>query len=67
MANEAVVKQHFASLSQTLSKHDLIDKPHLIFNVDEKGISMDHSPPHIVHASTKLPEVTTGKSKTITI
>ncbi|KAH3850583.1 hypothetical protein DPMN_093005 [Dreissena polymorpha] len=49
MANEAVVKQHFASLSQTLSKH----KPQPIFNVDEKVISMDHSPSHGVYASTK--------------
>ena len=34
-----------------------LDKPHLIFNVDEKGITPDHSPP----------AVTTGKSQTITL
>lgn len=67
MASEATVNEYFENLEKTLVKYDLTDKPHLIFNVDEKGISMDHKPPHIVHASSSVPAVTTGKSKTTTI
>jgi FMN phosphatase YigB (HAD superfamily) len=31
-------------IKELITKYGLKDKPHLIFNVDEKGISPDHSP-----------------------
>ncbi|XP_060556927.1 uncharacterized protein LOC132717474 [Ruditapes philippinarum] len=67
MTSEATVNAYFSNLLTTLTKNDLLDKPHRIFNVDEKGISLNHKPPHIVSCSTGPPAVTTGKSKTITI
>ena len=29
-------------------EYDLTNKPHLIFNVDKKGISQDHTQPHVI-------------------
>lgn len=67
MANRDTIQSYFNNLETTLKKYNLTDKPHLIFNVDEKGISMDHKPPHIVHVTANPPAVTSGKSKTITV
>ena len=59
---------HFEELKNVMEKYDLIDKPHLIFNIDEKGITINHSPPRVVTGSEIHPQaVTSGKSSTITI
>uniref|UniRef100_A0A8W8JBF7 HTH psq-type domain-containing protein n=1 Tax=Magallana gigas TaxID=29159 RepID=A0A8W8JBF7_MAGGI len=59
---------YFKNLEKTLSTHNMHDKPHLIYNVDEKGISIDHKPPSVVSDSTYCPQaVTSGRGKTITI
>ena len=39
MCNETVLNQHFDLLEKEL--RDLINKPYLTFNVDEKGINLD--------------------------
>ncbi|KAH3826511.1 hypothetical protein DPMN_128417 [Dreissena polymorpha] len=45
-----------------------MDKPHLKFNVDEKSITMDHRPTHVVpSADTRPSAVTSGKGQTVTI
>jgi hypothetical protein len=31
-----------------MTKYNLLDKSHLIFNVDEKGATQNHSPPRVV-------------------
>ncbi|XP_061186996.1 uncharacterized protein LOC133195149 [Saccostrea echinata] len=68
MASSETVSKYFENLCNTLSKHDLYGKPHLIFNVDEKGISVDHKPPAVVGDSAYCPQsVTSGRGKTITI
>ncbi|XP_053402820.1 uncharacterized protein LOC128558058 [Mercenaria mercenaria] len=67
MTSETTVNAYFSNLTDTLIKYDLLDKPHRIFNVDEKGFSPNHKPPYIVSYSSGPPAVTTGKSKTITI
>ena len=68
MASESVVNGYFQNLKHTLETHELIDKPHLIFNVDEKGLSVDHKPPHVVSSSLYCPSaVTSGKGQTVTI
>jgi hypothetical protein len=67
-ASVANIDKYFKELDNVLTKYGLKDKPHLIFNVDEKGITPDHSPPYVVaDSSTKPPAVTTGKSQTITL
>ena len=49
-------------------KYNLQDKPQLIFNVDEKGLTADHTPPFVVSSKEHHPlAVTSGKSKTTTL
>lgn len=67
MTSEVIVNSYFQNLEKAMLKQNVLDKPHRIFNVDEKGISLDHKPPHIVSCSDGPLAVTTGKSKTITI
>lgn len=68
MTSEAVVTKYFKELGETMVKYDLSGKPHMIFNVDEKGVSQDHTPPHVISSSSiHPPAVTSGKSSTITI
>lgn len=51
-----------------LTKYSLKDKPHLIFNVDEKGITQCHTPPSVVAGKDfHPPAVTSGRSSTTTI
>ena len=48
MAKESVVMSYFDNLEHCLRKHNLTNKPHLIYNIDEKGVSIEHRPPYIV-------------------
>ena len=62
------MSSYFEELERVIKKYNLQDKPHLIFNVDEKGITQNHSPPHIVSDIDYHPQsVTSGKSQTTTI
>ena len=66
--SDEVVGNYFAELEKILTKYNLKDKPHLILNVDEKGITQNHKPPSVV-AGTEyhLNAVTAGRSQTTTI
>jgi hypothetical protein len=67
-ASEEKTDNYFTVLSEIMKKYNLEDKPHLIFNVDEKGVSPNHTPPSIVAPTDiKVQSVTTGKSETTTI
>ena len=68
MTSEAVVSDYFKNLEDCMTKYDLLDKPHLIFNMDEKGISVNHKPPCVVASSDHCPPaVTSGKGKNVTL
>ena len=68
LTSKATVDKYFGDLERCLSKHGLTDKPHLIFNLDEKGITTEHKPPAIVGTSSCCPPaVTSGCGKTTTI
>lgn len=68
MASKETVAEYFKNLANTISTYNMHDKPHLIYNIDEKGISIDHKPPSVVSDSTYCPQaVTSGRGKTITI
>ena len=59
---------YFNQLEHIIDKYELQNSPHLIFNVDEKGISTNHTPSRIVAGRYFYPQsITTGKSKTITV
>ena len=36
------IKEYFKLLSDVLKKHDLLDKPFHIYNVDESGMPLEH-------------------------
>ena len=56
MCNETVLSQHFDLLEKELKNKDLINKPHLIFNVDETGINLEARNGKVVVArNTKHP------------
>ncbi|XP_062566908.1 uncharacterized protein LOC134229216 [Saccostrea cucullata] len=62
------IEKYFKELESILDKYDLRDKPECIYNVDEKGIQHNHSPPYIVASSDSVPSVITAeKSSTVTI
>ncbi|CAG2196037.1 unnamed protein product [Mytilus edulis] len=64
----ANVEKYFASLTEVVLKYNLQDKPHLIFNVDEKGITLNHKPPNVVSGiECTTSSVTSGRSSTTTI
>jgi len=66
-ASAAVENKYFTELSEIIHKYNLENYPHHIFNVDEKGISPNHTPPSIVGVNGYQPAaVTSGKSKTTT-
>lgn len=67
VTSEATVSAYFSNLNKVIVKYNLKNKPHRIFNCDEKGISLDHKPPYVVSCSSAPAAVTSGKSKTITI
>jgi len=46
----------------------LKDKPHCIYNIDEKGLSPEHTPPKVVGDSdAQSPAVTSERDNTTTI
>ncbi|KAH3733420.1 hypothetical protein DPMN_039847 [Dreissena polymorpha] len=66
MASEVVVMTYFDHLETCLQRNKLLDKPHLIFNVNEKGVSILHKPPHIVAGTNHTAQaVTSGIGKTL--
>ena len=65
-ADEIVVTNYFEELQTILTKYDLMDKPHFIYNIDEKGISAEHKPPKLI-AGKFYNAVTSGESKMVTI
>jgi hypothetical protein len=68
MASESVVSDYFNNLECALEKHNIADKQHLIFNVDDKGLSVDHKPPHVVASTSYCPSaVTSGKGQNVTV
>ncbi|XP_061196384.1 uncharacterized protein LOC133204647 [Saccostrea echinata] len=66
--NKETVTSYFKELQEVIHKNNLQDKPHLIFNVDEKGIQQHHSPPAVVAGRHLIvQEVMSQKSSTTTI
>jgi hypothetical protein len=50
-SNKLCVDKYFDELSAVIHKYNLEDKPHLIYNVDEKDIQANHKPPNVVDRS----------------
>jgi hypothetical protein len=67
-ATENVINKYFQELENILLKYSLTNKPHCIFNIDEKGLSVEHKPPKIVAGKNyKVQAVTSGKAQNVTL
>ena len=67
-ASETSICSYFRELESILDKYSLKDKPHVIYNIDEKGINTEYKPLNIVAGRGYQPQtVMAEKSKTVTI
>ncbi|KAJ8297691.1 hypothetical protein KUTeg_024222 [Tegillarca granosa] len=69
-ASMTTVDSYFKELDQILSKYNLKDSPHLIFNIDESGFMTNNKPPFVVTSSEinfKPQAVTSPRSQTVTV
>ena len=46
--SDEAISSYFNNLEEVLKSNGLDDKPECIFNIDEKGIQTEHSPPYVV-------------------
>ncbi|XP_060564988.1 uncharacterized protein LOC132724184 [Ruditapes philippinarum] len=66
MASRDTVMKYFINLKETIENHNI--EPHLIFNIDEKAVKVEHKPPHVVSSSSYIPSaVTSGKGQIVTL
>ena len=62
------ISSYYDSLNETLKKHQLLDKPQFIYNIDETGIQPDHRPPNIIASVNSKPQsITSPRSTTTTV
>ncbi|KAJ8313769.1 hypothetical protein KUTeg_008330, partial [Tegillarca granosa] len=67
-ATQSAINNYFKELDKILTSNNLKQRPHAIYNVDEKGLSLSHKPPKILSGSRyKAQVVTSGKSPTVTV
>ena len=66
--SKETVSKYFSDLDKILIKYHLKDKPHHIYNVDEKGLQTEHSPPYVVGSKEgHAPAVTASRSAITTV
>ncbi|XP_060572653.1 uncharacterized protein LOC132730691 isoform X2 [Ruditapes philippinarum] len=53
MASRDTVMKYFINLKETIENHKI--EPHLIFNIDEKAVKVEHKPPNVVASSSYIP------------
>ena len=46
--NQETMDLYFSLLEEVLMKHNLVDKPSQICNVDESGVPLDPKPPNVI-------------------
>ncbi|XP_046350086.2 MFS-type transporter clz9-like [Haliotis rufescens] len=66
--SEETVTHYFNELGHIMDKFNLRTCPHRIYNVDEKGLVENHTPPSVVTSSQSTPAaVTTSRCSTTTV
>jgi len=67
--NPDTMKHYFELLKETLTKNDLLNAPHQIYNVDESGVPLDPKALNVVTArgSKKVYTRSTGRKGQVTI
>ena len=67
-ASNETLSSYYKELGTILTKHDLHDKPHQIYNIDESALQTEHNPGKIVHDIVIKPQsVTSPRSSNVTI
>ncbi|XP_060571782.1 uncharacterized protein LOC132729962, partial [Ruditapes philippinarum] len=67
-ATRNAIDNYFKNLKQILVKYNLLENPHRMFNIDEKGLCTEHKPPKVVAGKhRKTQAVTSSKSKIVTL
>ena len=46
--NQETIDHYYSLLHDTLSEHDLVNKPSQIYNVDETGVPLNPRPPKVI-------------------
>ena len=65
---KAVIDSYFEELKNILDEHQLHDKPERVFNIDETGLSLDHTPQNVISpVGETVPGITSSKSVTTTM
>ena len=67
--NKDTIEQYYNLLEDTLRKHELLNNPEQIYNMDESGMPLDPRPPNVVakHGMKKIRYRVSGKKEQITI
>ena len=66
--SQETMTKYFNDLDRILIKYDLKQKPHHIYNVDEKGLQTEHAPPYVVGCKdSHVPAVTASRSALTTV
>jgi hypothetical protein len=62
------VAEYFNNLEEAFMKYSLVDRPDLIYNLDETGISPEHRPPNVIApVEGKTHSVTSPRSANTTV
>lgn len=69
MMNRPIVEEYFQTLNQTLDSLDIMDKLERIWNLDETGIIMEHTPSSVIakRGSKSVPGRTSNSRESITV
>ncbi|XP_063952094.1 uncharacterized protein LOC129254701 [Lytechinus pictus] len=59
--------RYYDELHKTLTNAELLDKPHLVYNVDESGFNAEHAPPRVVSVAKNTQAITSSRSPTTTL
>ena len=67
-ASEEVIKKYFTELGSLMREKNLINAPERIYNIDETGISTEHTPRRIIcDRETKAQAITSARTSNVTI
>ena len=67
-ANGTVIDNYYNELEKVLLENNLLDKPQLVYNLDETGISTEHAPTRVIsQIGSKTQAVVSPKNGTTTI
>ena len=69
MSDQDALDSYFKLLNEVMEKHNLMDKPGQIYNVDESGMPFDHRPPRVLaqKGQKKVRYRTSGNKSQVTV